>query len=358
MKVQISRAIAAVAVGLTVAGSAGCLEPNYSEVATSSQEQLLQDFREADDCDGKSIRVAWLGTVPSNAFDGAELQGAKDQAARMKGTVQPFYSNFDPALQLQQCNDAVRSRKFDAIVVIPMSSSGIIPCVANAKAAGIPVVATQVAIGADPASIRPQVPGQVGAVLTPVAKFGSELTALTVSQCGQTSPCNVVYLAGSFGVSIDAIAIQNLNTAIAAHPNMHLVAQREVYWDAGLAQTAMQEILTQNRNIQVVVTSGDQMTQGAEVAINAAQLPVRPKLIGAGIGGFAIDSIRAGRWEASFVVLPYDEGWLGTQIAIRAARGKRIKTSGIDPVARRGFPAFYTTENQALFNGFIPQWPG
>jgi len=358
MKKQILQAIASLTLSLALT-STGCLVVEKADSESlSALAQGQRRYEEPDDCDGKSVKIAWLGTVPNNTFDGAELQGAKESAARMKSTVQAFYSNFDPNLQLQQCNQIVQSKSHDAIVIIPMDSTGIIPCVTAAQQKGIPVVATQIAIGADPASIEPQVPGQVGAVLTPVAKFGSELTALVVSLCGQTAPCNIVYLAGSLGVSIDAIALSDLNAATQAHTNMRIVAQREVYWDGGLAQAAMQDILAQNRDIQVVVTSGDQMTQGAEQAILAAQLPVLPKLVGAGVGGFAVDAIRAGRWNASFVVLPYDEGWLGAKIAIRAARGQKIKDDGIDPVAQKGLPAFMTTENQSLFSKFTPQWPG
>jgi len=359
MKKKVSRVLSSLSLGFALA-TAGCPSSDTTDTASTASDalsQALRRYEEHDDCDGKKLRVAWLGTVPQNAFDGAELTGAQASAARMHATVQPFYSNFDPTLQLQQCNQAVQSGAFDAVVVIPMDSTGIIPCVTNAQARNVPVVATQIAIGSDPASVEPQVPGQAGAVLTPVAKFGSELAKLAVNLCG-TASCNIVYLAGSLGITIDARALQELNSAIATHPNMHLVAQREVFWDGGLAQAAMQDILSQTRDIQVVLSSGDQMTQGAEQAINAANLPVRPKLVGAGVGGYAVEAIRAGRWAGSFVVLPYDEGWLGTRIAIRAARGLPVKDPGIDPVAEKGLPAFMTTDNLSLFKKFTPQWPG
>ena len=360
MRKQIFKLLTALSVGLSLT-STGCpvAEPADGE-SLSALAQEKRAYEESDDCVGNKVKIAWLGPVSpqNNAFDGAELQGAKDNATRMKATVEPFISNFDAALQLQQCNQIVQSRSHDAIMIIPIDSVGMVPCVTAAKKKGIPVVATEIAIGPDHTTSEPQVPGQAGAVLTPVSKFGSELTATVISACAQTSPCNVVYLAGSFGVSIDAIAINDLNAAIQTHPNIKLVAQREVFWDGGLAQTAMQQILAQPPNIHVVATSGDQMTQGAEQAITAAQIANKPKLIGAGVGGYAVNAIRAGRWFGSFVVLPYDEGWFGAHIAIRSARGLKVKDRGIDPVAEKGLPAFMTTENQAQFANFTPQWPG
>lgn len=360
MKTQILKLLTAITIGLSLT-STGCpvAEPADGEsLSTLAQEKRA--YEETDDCVGNRTKIAWLGPVSPqvNAFDAAELQGVKDNASRMKATVEPFISNFDPALQLQQCNQIVQTRSHDAIIIIPIDSVGIIPCVTAAKQKGIAVVATQTAIGSDFTTNEPQVPGQSGAVLTTVAKFGSEMASTIVRACGQTAPCNVVYLAGSFTFSIDSVAINSLHTVLQTHPNIKLVAQREVFWDGGLAQTAMQQILAQNSNIHVVATSGDQMTQGAELAVNAAQLANKPKLIGAGVGAFAVNSIRAGRWFGSFVVLPYDEGWFGAHIAIRTVRGLRVKDRGIDPVAERGLPAFMTTENIAQFANFTPQWPG
>jgi putative component of membrane protein insertase Oxa1/YidC/SpoIIIJ protein YidD len=81
-------------------------------------------------------------------------------------------------------------------------------------------------------------------------------------------------------------------------------------------------------------------------------------IIGAGAGAYGIDAVRAGRWYATFVALPRDEGELSAQIALRAARCEPIPDRGIDPVERRGLPSFFTTDNQHLFSGFVPQWPG
>lgn len=338
--------------------SSGCPESEQAPEQYSDLTQRLRRYDESDDCDGKQVRIAFFSTVPENLFDAAELEGLKAQAQRMKATVTPFYSNFDASLQLSQCNQAVSSGKFDALVILPVDSTAIIPCVTNAKQKKIPVVATQLAIGPDPTTVEPQVPGQVGAVVTPAAKYGKEVAKVVLEQCGTTAKCNVVLLAGALWYQIDSLAQQEIQNLAQAHPNIKLVTTREAFWDAGLAQGAMADILTQTRDIQVVVTSGDQMTLGAERALSAAQVAPMPKLFGAGAGVLGIDAVKAGRWTGTFVVLPFDEGWLAGQMAIRAARGRRIKDPGIDAVEERGYPAFFTTTNQSLFKNFTPQWQG
>lgn len=45
------------------------------------------------------------------------------------------------------------------------------------------------------------------------------------------------------------------------------------------------------------------------------------ELIGGGAGAYAVDAVRDGRWYATFVTLPFDEGLYAADIAIDAARG-------------------------------------
>ncbi|MFT3754916.1 MAG: substrate-binding domain-containing protein [Pseudoxanthomonas sp.] len=174
--------------------------------------------------------------------------------------------------------------------------------------------------------------------------------------CGTTNPCNIVFFAGFFSSIIDVIAMRDLNAAIQAHPNMKLVSSQEAFYDTATAKQLAKNLLAQNRNIQVFATSADQMAKGVEQAVNEANLTKRPEITGAGAGAYGVDATKAARWEGTFIALPYDEGYLGTRMAVRAARGQRLDSSGIDPVARRRLPSFLTTENQAQFANFVPQW--
>lgn len=358
MKKRLCTVLTSMAMGLwlsiTGCGPAESIPTN----SLDSTNQGLVDEMATDDCIGRKIRVAWLGSMPEEAYDAADFDGAKAVAQYMGGTVQPFYSSFDGPTQLQQCNQAATSGNFDAIVVIPADNTGIIPCVQAASSHGVSIVAADVSIGTDPNALGPQVPGQTGAVLEPAASFGEALAPLVVSLCGTSQPCNIIYLAGFLGVSIDKIALQDLTVALKSHPNIKLVATQEAFYDSATAQQITAGILAQTPNIQVIITSADQMAKGAEAAVNAAHLQTQPKIIGAGAGAYAVDAVKAGRWAATFMALPYDEGWLGTRMAIRAARGHKVIQDGIDPVVRRGFPLFFTTANQSQLKYFIPEWPG
>jgi ABC-type sugar transport system substrate-binding protein len=155
------------------------------------------------------------------------------------------------------------------------------------------------------------------------------------------------------------MAIAALNGLLQSHPNIHIVAQREAFYDQATARSIVQDILSKNTNIQVVVAAGDQMARGAEEAVAAAgPLPNRIEIIGGGASAYAVKAIRAGRWYGTFVTLPFDEGAYGVWMGIRAARHQSLLINGVDPVALRGLPAFMTADNLAAFQGFIPEWPG
>jgi ABC-type sugar transport system substrate-binding protein len=307
----------------------------------------------------RPVRIAWLGNDPANAYDNANRDQAAALARAKHGKVTPFYASFDPAIQLAQCQSVVNSRDFDAILIIPTDGVGILPCVENARRHRIPVVAVDLPIGSDFASDEPQARGQTGAVLTPAAKWGDSLASLVEESCASLATCDLAYIAGSVEIAFDQMALEQLDALTAAHPNIHLVAVEEAFYDEALAFDQTQAILAAHPNIQILIGAGDQMAKGAEEAIATMETaPADLKIVGAGAGAYGVDAVREGRWYATFVTLPGDEGRLGADIAIRAVRRLPIEDRGIDPVERRGYPAFFTRETEDEFEGFTPQWPG
>lgn len=313
----------------------------------------------SDTTDDTALRIAWFAATPDNAYDAAILSGVKEAVAAVDGQVVPQYSQFDPAVQLEQCQTAVASGDFDALVILAASAEGIIPCVSDARAAGIPVVAADLPIGPDPASIEPQVPGQVGAVLIPSSSFGPALADVVRAGCDGLDPCRVVYIAGLFAFAIDAVAIAELDALALAHPNIQIVARAESAYDQATAHQIVLDALVADPVLEMVVGSGDQMARGAAEALAEAGVPAgQVKIVGAGAGAYAVDAVRSGDWYATFLALPLDEGRLAGEIAVQAARGEPIADPGVDPVAHRDLPAFMTADNLDRFADFEPQWPG
>src|SRR5262249_29208060 len=124
-----------------------------------------------------SVKAAFI------VFTYADYQIAQENGFRavvgpQGGSVKLFNTQFDPDKMLQQCNDVVNSHLYNVILLQPADPPSGVPCVRVAKAAGIPVIAAALAIGKDPNSLRPQLPGVVASVNEPPSY--SEAQTVTV----------------------------------------------------------------------------------------------------------------------------------------------------------------------------------
>lgn len=313
----------------------------------------------------KPFKIALLTSTPANLYDAAILQGSRDAIAgkgsekNPKFEVVPFYSNFNIELQRQQCDEIVASGEYAAMIAIPATATGLIPCVNAAGVADIPVIITDLHLGDDPYTSEVQVEGQTGAVVVPPADIGPAFAALAVERCADINPCRVVYIGGLFAFVIDQFALQEIETAAAENDNIELVAVAEGFYSAEIAYGITQELLASGVTPNIMIHGGDQMAMGSELAISEAGIaPGEIDLIGGGAGAYGVQAIRDGRWYATFVTLPYDEGFISTQMAMRAIVGARIKDTGVNPVFESGLPYMMTRDNLATFADFEAKWPG
>ena len=89
--------------------------------------------------DAAGKKVAYFVTGPNNRYVAAVSKGFLARAKELGLEVTEFDNSYDPAVQVQQVDDAI-ARKFDLLAIMPASEKAIIPALARAKQAGIPVV--------------------------------------------------------------------------------------------------------------------------------------------------------------------------------------------------------------------------
>ncbi len=331
--------------------------PVFTALALSALSMLALP-QSAEACPQE--RVAWLSSTTTNLYDQTNLEGAMDIASWMGAEVVPFYSNFDVNVQLTQCFEIVNSGDYDAIVVQPATSTGLLPCVAAAGAAGIPVVASDLHLGDDPTSGEIQVPGQTGAVLVPPSEVGPAFADIALDRCEGVNPCEIVLIGGLFALVNDQLTLEALEDLADNSPNIVLTEIEEGFYSSDVAYGIMSQILADGGTPDIVFNGGDQMAMGVEMAIADAGLPEGSiDIVGGGAGEYGVQAIEDGRWYATFVTLPYDAGFLATKMAIKQARGWYVSDTGINPVTRRNFPYMLTQDNlNEEFGCFYPQWPG
>lgn len=294
-----------------------------------------------DSASDDPARVAYFAPLV-NGYIQAEFQGIQEGAEAEGGSAQIFDAKLDSNTQITQIEDAAASGNFDAFIIEPVDSTGVVRAVDAANEAGIPVIALFTPIGPDLLKFEPQVEGIVSVIGQPINENGALLGELTVEACEGKDPCEVALLPGLLQLPDEKLRLDALNEVIAEHPNIRVVATQQADYLAEKGLSVTQNILQANPGLDVVTTLGDQMTRGAEIAVRNAGKEGEIALIGNGGGQFAITAIREGRWLGAPVAVPHTYGIRAGEIAVQAARGEDVPEavvtsdlSPIGPVARQ-----------------------
>jgi ribose transport system substrate-binding protein len=304
----------------------------------------------------KPVRIAFFSGAFGNSWYKAYLEGVEKTAKGENASVKAFDANFDAQKQYNQMQDAITSGQFDAFAVTALDGPGLAPVIEQAKAKNIPVVGLGTALGTDYVTPDPQVEGVVGVVTAPAATDGKNNVELIKQACEGKDPCQVAYILGLKSYGYDTARLKAIQDGIKDSPNIKIVAVVEGGFLADPAFKVTQDLLQAHKDLNVIATSGDQMTNGAEKAVNDAGRTKQVALLGAGASQIAFDAIKEGRWAGSTVHMPRAGGAIGGQMMIDAVRGKPIEKAGVnEPVDLSPIGPFL---NKGNMDKFTPQWAG
>lgn len=307
----------------------------------------------------KSVAIAFLPLVQANPYIQATYDGLKAAAAKAGNvTVTEFDANLDGTKQAQQCQDAVTSGKYQAIVTVPVNPTNLTPCVKAAIAKGIKFGNTDFPLGPDPSSGKPQFAGQVVSVLDPSTTRGDWIFQLIQQACVNVNPCKTALITGVLADPYSAAVNKVVTDKASATSNIKIVATREGFYLPNTTLPVVQDILQANSDLSVIATTSDPMTVGAAQALAKAGKTGQVKLIGGGYSSAAPTQIASGAWIGTFLSAPYDEGQIAGEYVIKAARGDSVTGVGISASVQTGLPTVITKDNIAKLAGFKPQWQG
>ncbi|MBS1870061.1 MAG: sugar ABC transporter substrate-binding protein [Actinobacteria bacterium] len=304
----------------------------------------------------KHVNVAFLAQSLANTYNTSTAKGIEDEAARSGASVKVFDAQLKAERQFSQCQDAIASQQYQALVVLAVDAT-IKPCLESAIKAGIKVVTTDFPVGQDYTTTEPQIPGQSGAVFDPAATRGRWILDLIDQACADTRPCEVVFLAGVLADPYNKAIIDVIKQGVAGSSDIKLDAVEQAFYDKNLGYRVTQDLLQAHPGLDVIASASDPMTVGAEQAVKQRGLEGKVKLLGGGASSESFKAIPAGRWFGTYVTLPYDEGMYSARVAIGAARGND-KPQGISPIEKRGVPPVVTQRNFAQVKAKLPkaQW--
>lgn len=294
---------------------------------------------------GESYSIVYLAASAQNGYNQAVFTGIEDRAKELEDelgiTIEAKLQDgqFDANTQLSQLQNAGTTGQADGIIVVP--HDGVVLTAAFPLANDVPVVPVLNPIGPDIAELEPQVDGVVSTVAT-APTVGAKMQAESaVEYCADIDPCKIGLIAGFLNTPLDVTRVDAWKEVFAEHDNIEVVGTLEGQWDRDASLTAVSNLLQANKDINGIMSGGDQMTMGAQVALEAAGIdPASIFLTGAGGTEDAVQAVRDGKWTNTYLNFPYTMGKAALDAVIAAIRGEEVETvingdalGGIGPIA-------------------------
>jgi ABC-type sugar transport system substrate-binding protein len=257
----------------------------------------------------KHFKIAYLAECyTENPYCVAAVNGAKQAAAQFGATVQVFDSNFSPATQAQQAQDAVNAG-FDGYVLDPTAET---PGCGLFKRYLQPTKAP-VAIGNIPMCNDPSwSPGTVGFTgYQTVENFRTQLNHFIKLGCAGKTVCHVISVSGPLGSDLHNMWAAATNWSITQNPNARLVVPTiPANFSATIAYQKVLNLMRKDPTISVILSHDDNMSTGIVRAVQAAGKTLGKDVNIYGMGGSKIGAalVRSGQETGSIAMVPYEEG--------------------------------------------------
>ena len=298
----------------------------------------------------KTINIAIFAASSANTYWAAEVEGAKDIAKKnpnVKLTV--FDGQFNTNKQLGQMRDALVSNKYQAWFVGPNDGGPLTPTIKQAIKKGVKVGCSLVPCGPNIRIAKVQIPGQTIFAGLGFYPNGQLLGKLVVQGCKGIDPCQVLWLPGLPTLPLEKARQDGLYSIIKPHKNIKVVAVAAGGYLAAPALKATQDVLAAHPDLNVIVSSGDQMIAGAVKAAQLAGKAGEIKMYGNGCTFEAKQLILQGKQTGCTVYLPRTEGRLVVQALVDAVNGKGKTGVSIDPTPRSPIGGLGTKANISRF---------
>ncbi len=306
---------------------------------------------------GKTYKVAVLLASADNGYNQAVARGVKNEAGRLgvKVSVTVLGADFNSTTQLSQLEDATSNNLYSGVVIVPNDGTTLGAAFPTADKA--PVVTVLDPIGPKWNDMQPQVPDVVSTVADPVSTAATDQTPALISYCAKLNPCNVAIIVGDTSSSLDNARVLAYDAAFKSHPNIHVVATLNGEYDTATSDSVFANALTANPDINAVITCGDQMTLGAQIALQAAGVKLSSVyLTGEGGTTYAIKDVRNGTWKTDYVNFPVTMGQEALTQLINKLTGKKVQTwvnANNGPTT-----AYATPATLAKTPSFTGEWAG
>ncbi|MDE2912694.1 MAG: sugar ABC transporter substrate-binding protein [Paracoccaceae bacterium] len=178
----------------------------------------------------------------------------------------------------------------DAIVLVPMNGTALIPKVMEANAAGIPVITADTRVDDGPAKVETFVGLDEKTSFAGMAQW-------VVDQLGGKG--QIAILEGFRGSSTAELRLQGMMEVFDANDGIEVVASIAADWDQEKGLKASEDILQANPEVDAIIGSNDLMALGAVQAVKGAGRLDEIIIVGDDAIPSALASLRSGELNAT-----------------------------------------------------------
>lgn len=296
-----------------------------------------------------SYKVAYLASCTSNAYCQTQLKGMKEAAAKWGVDVKVFDANFAPDAERKNAQDAM-SQGFDGYVLVPVAEASGCATYKMLKSTGKPVAIANSPICGN----ETYTPDTVGFVAMQTQSFFDDHVDNAFKSC--QGPCELIALGGFVGSDLFTRWENAIKKAQAKYPDVKVVSDQPGNFDPRVALQKTQDALRAHPDAEVVLSSWDDMTRGAEQAIaSAGKQPGKDVRIYS-VGGTktGVEAVKAGKWTETSVLLPFEETSFSlAQLVNKLANGEDTpgftNLADAPPIVDGPKSVFITQDNAGTF---------
>ncbi len=269
--------------------------------------------------DAKPVVALVMKTLNNPFF--VDMEKGARQAADSLGIeliVQAPDRETDVERQMQIVENLI-SRGVTAIALVPSGSREIVPAIAKANAANIPVIIVDTKVDAAAMeSAHATTKTFIGSDNEDGGRLAGEFLATTLGGKGE-----VAVLEGVPGHETADSRLRGFRGAIAKYPGMKIVASQPANMERDLAFNATQNMLQAHPGISGIFACNDVMALGAvEAARTAGKSAVR--IVGFDAQDEARKAVKDGRMLATVAQNPTEMGKLAIITAARLQKGETV----------------------------------
>ncbi len=252
-------------------------------------------------------KVAFFDTKHTQSYVATLTETFVNRATSHGIEVTVFTSMLDAALQAQQIDDAI-ARKYDLLAIIPGSEQAIVPALARAKAAGIPVIIVN---NSPKAGTENLYISYVGVDMTEVGRRTGH-AVLDVLKANGRNSARIALITGALQMGPGPRRVAGFKEVISKNPKMQIVAIEDGKWDTAVSERIAGQLFARfasTGGLDVVYGMADNQAVAAIHAAESAKIKLGTKpgqliVVGSNCMKEGIAAIEAGKEYSTLSQIP------------------------------------------------------